>query len=278
MHGRAFYHVSGGNSAGNFPVPPLPRARVCAIVFAMQRETIRIKAGACRLVAHRGLSALETENTCAAFVAAGLRGYWGIETDVHPTADSRFVCSHDANLRRVSGVDFDVREHTLAEAQAVPLLGPGGSPTRSDRRVPAFEDYLAICAAYGRVPVVELKGPFDSRTVRRIVALVRKAGLLDRAVFISFNWSDCERVRRICPGNEVQFLLGGGGDMPPPERFAALRIGADFHFSRVTPELVAAFHAAGLRVNAWTVDTLAEAARLLDAGVDLITTNVLEEG
>ena len=244
----------------------------------MQRETIRLSAGACRLVAHRGLSGLETENTCAAFVAAGLRGYWGIETDVHPTADGRFVCTHDANLRRVSGgVDFDVREHSLAEAQAVPLLGPGGAPTRSDRRVPAFEDYLAVCAAYGRAPVVELKGPFDSRTVRRIVATVRGAGLLDRAFFISFNWSDCERVRRICPDNEVQFLLSDGGEMPPLGRFAASRIGADFRFSRVTPELVRDFHAAGLRVNAWIVDTLAEAARLLDAGVDLITTDILEE-
>ena len=244
----------------------------------VRRNTVKLSTGACRLVAHRGLSGLETENTCAAFLAAGLRGCWGIETDVHPTADGRFACSHDPNLRRVSGgVDFDVREHSLAEAQAVPLLGPGGAPTRSDRRVPAFEDYLAICAAYGRVPVVELKGPFDSRTVRRIVALVRKAGLLDRAVFISFNWSDCERARRLCPDNEVLFLLGAGGDMPPMERFETLRIGADFHFSRVTPEVVAAFHAAGLRVNAWTVDTLAEAARLLDAGVDLITTNVLDE-
>ena len=241
------------------------------------KDTVRLSAGACRLVAHRGLSGLETENTCAAFVAAGLRGYWGIETDVHPTSDGRFVCTHDPNLRRVSGVDFDVREHTLAEAQAVPLLGPGGTPpSRSDRRVPAFEDYLAICAAYGRVPVVELKGPFGVRTVRRIAALVREAGLLDRAVFISFNWSDCERARRVCPDNEVLFL-GGPDPAIPMERHASLRIGADYRADRIGPELVRDFHAAGLRVNAWTVDTLAAAARLLDMGVDLITTNVLEE-
>ena len=84
-------------------------------------------------------------------------------------------------------------------------------------------------------------------------------------------------MRRLCPDNEVQFLLGADGEMPPMERFAALRIGADFRWSRVTPELVPAFHAVGLRVNAWIVDSLAEAARLLDAGVDLITTDILEE-
>ncbi len=242
----------------------------------MQKETIQLSTGACRLVAHRGLSGLEKENTCAAFLAAGLRGYWGVETDVQPTADGRFVCSHDADLRRVSGAGFDIRSHSLAETQAVPLPDPDGATFRSDLRVPLFEDYLAICRKYGRVPVVELKGPFGSRTVRKVVALVRGAGLLDRAVFISFHWSDCERVRRICPDNEVLFL-GGPDPAIPMERHAALRIGADYRADLVTPELVGAFHAAGLRVNAWTVDTLAGAARLLDMGVDLITTDILEE-
>ena len=36
--------------------------------------------GNTKMVAHRGLSGIETENTAAAFVAAGNRGYWGSET------------------------------------------------------------------------------------------------------------------------------------------------------------------------------------------------------
>lgn len=242
----------------------------------MRNKTVKLSTGECRLVAHRGLSGLEKENTCAAFLGAALRGYWGIETDIHPTTDGRFVCCHDPNLRRVAGADFDLRSHSLAEAQSVPLPDPDGKTLRSDLRVPSFEDYLAICGKYGRVPVVELKGPFDTKTIRRAVACIRRAGLLDRAVFISFLWSDCERVRRLCPDNEVQYL-GGPDPAIPLALHAKLRIGADFRSTRITPELVASFHEAGLRVNAWTVDTLAEAARLLDMGVDLITTNILEE-
>jgi len=39
-----------------------------------------------KLIAHRGFNRYETENTCAAFVAAGNRSHFGIETDIHVTA------------------------------------------------------------------------------------------------------------------------------------------------------------------------------------------------
>ena len=46
-------------------------------------NTIKVtNAGSVEFIAHRGLSGLETENTCAAFVAAGNRSHVGIETDV----------------------------------------------------------------------------------------------------------------------------------------------------------------------------------------------------
>ena len=54
------------------------------------------------MVAHRGCSGLERENTNSAFVAAGNRTYWGIETDVHVTADGRFIVIHDDNTARVA--------------------------------------------------------------------------------------------------------------------------------------------------------------------------------
>ena len=50
-------------------------------------NTVKIDKQGVRMIAHRGVSGLETENTAAAFIAAGNRTYWGIETDVHLTAD-----------------------------------------------------------------------------------------------------------------------------------------------------------------------------------------------
>ena len=66
-------------------------------------DTIKIEKKNTLMVAHRGVSGLEKENTLAAFIAAGNRSYYGIETDVHRTADGQFVVFHDDNTQRVAG-------------------------------------------------------------------------------------------------------------------------------------------------------------------------------
>ena len=58
-------------------------------------NTVSFAKGSVKVVAHRGVSGLETENTCAAFIAAGNRSYWGVETDVRCTADGNFIILHD---------------------------------------------------------------------------------------------------------------------------------------------------------------------------------------
>lgn len=61
------------------------------------------------MIAHRGVSGLERENTCAAFVAAGNRSYYGVETDVRMTTDGQFVILHDDTTDRVSGGAYNIR-------------------------------------------------------------------------------------------------------------------------------------------------------------------------
>ena len=62
------------------------------VVMPYMNNTIKIADhGNTKMVAHRGVSGLETENTCAAFIAAGNRTYFGVETDIYRTADGKFV-------------------------------------------------------------------------------------------------------------------------------------------------------------------------------------------
>ena len=73
----------------------------------------------CRVVSHRGEydGRLVLENTLAAFDAAAALGVWGIECDLRWTRDLVPVVTHDADLRRVFGLDRTVSACTLQDLQ-----------------------------------------------------------------------------------------------------------------------------------------------------------------
>ena len=240
-------------------------------------DNIRIDHGAVRMVAHRGLSALERENTCAAFVAAGVRTYFGIETDVHVTADGKYLICHDHDLKRVSGgVELNIEANKFDLLQSVPLLDTDGVSYRSDLFPPALEDYVLICRKYGKESVLELKGLIEEKHIAGIAATVRDLGHLEQTTFISFTRENLVSLRKVCPEAKMQ-LLDGGELKPDDLDFMKLyNAGADFYWKSVTKELVDAVHAEGLEFNVWTVDDPAVAAQMIDLGVDYITSNILE--
>lgn len=79
-----------------------------------------------RMFAHRGGRSEYEENTLATFEKCSRMGMNGFETDVRLTADGVFVISHDANMKRMFGVDCIIEETTLEELRK--LRTPGGSP------------------------------------------------------------------------------------------------------------------------------------------------------
>lgn len=101
--------------------------------------------------AHRGLHDNESEapeNSMAAFKKAVEAGY-GIELDVQLTKDRVPVVFHDETLKRVCGVEGNVRDYTFSELQQFTLC-------KSEEKIPRFEDFLKLVD--GRVPlIIEIK-------------------------------------------------------------------------------------------------------------------------
>lgn len=106
-------------------------------------NTIRIQKKQTQLIAHRGLSGLEAENTLCAFVAAGNRSYFGIETDVHRTSDGQFIIVHDNDTARVAGNAqvYEVERTDYATLRSLPLLDRNGKAGRVDLHLPSLDEY-----------------------------------------------------------------------------------------------------------------------------------------
>ncbi len=233
------------------------------------------------MIAHRGLSGLETENTCAAFVAAGVRSYFGIETDVHRTKDGKFVVFHDDDLKRMAGRDLIIEQTDFDTLRAIKLFDTRfykpSDKVRCDLHIPTLTEYIDICKQYDKTAVLELKNHFEKADIEKICAEIAACGWLQRVIFISFDFENLVFVRELYPDQPVQFLTGDFGDFDALlEKLTAHRFGWDAYHHTVTAERVKRCHAAGILVNVWTADELKDATRLINIGVDFITTDILE--
>jgi glycerophosphoryl diester phosphodiesterase len=74
----------------------------------------------CKIISHRGeydnLNVFE--NTFSSFDRAKAQDVWGIEFDLRWTRDLYPVAIHDSDLRRVFGLNFGIRQATLAELKS----------------------------------------------------------------------------------------------------------------------------------------------------------------
>ena len=238
------------------------------------QDTIHVNLPGVKMVAHRGVSGLERENTCAAFVAAGNRSYFGVETDIHRTADGRYIVFHDDNLTRLLGDGRVVEEMRFDELRALRLTDLDGN-ARGDLLLPTLEEYVHICKKYDKDCVLEIKNHFEPEDIDNVIAIIRGIGWLERTIFISFDLPNMICIRERLPEQKAQFLISDYPDWLV-DTLKLHRLDLDIKYTALTKERVEELHAAGIEVNVWTVDTLEDAQRMVEYGVDYITSNIVE--
>ncbi len=223
---------------------------------------------ATEMIAHRGLSGLELENTIPAFRLAAKHSYFGIECDVHRTDDGIYVISHDEDLRRVFNCDLCIKEHSYEELRVASLKMDG------IHYLPTLQDYLDICATSHKTAVIELKTIFTETEIQEILSICRLYPV--NVIFISFIYEDLELVRKSGFQGPLQVLYF---KEITPEFIAsvkAIQADVDIHHALATKKTIRLLHDHFIGVNVWTVDDEEVALRLMADGVDYITTDILE--
>ena len=232
--------------------------------------------GPVEIVAHRGFSELAPENTVAALELALQAGADAVEFDLHTAADGTPVLLHDDTLERTTNGYGAVASLSL---EAVRDLDAGSWFSRAfaGEPVPPLAEALeAIGDRVGRV-YAEVKGSRDPDDVRLIVEVVHDAALFERTVFISMDWDALDRIRAHDARALVGYIVDDVGRAAEAHERAAGDGRALLDFDRrillSDPTLAARAVAAEIPLATWTVNTVADAERLLEMGVPRITTN-----
>ena len=212
------------------------------------------------VIAHRGASATYPENTLEAFRGAAEQGADWVELDVRRTADRALVVHHDAHL---------------PDGRAIVELAASDLPPS----VPTLAEALDACAGMGVNIEIKNNQPdpdvdVDEYVAEATVALLAERGGRDEVLISSFNPATLARVRQgalhlatallvIEPEPDVVDVVSAAGHtaLHPYDWF-------------VDEDLVTRSHAAGVKVNVWTVDDADRMIELLALGVDGLCTNV----
>ena len=213
-----------------------------------------------QVLAHRGASKAERENTVEAFRRAGTMGAHGVELDVRRTADRSLVVHHDPHLP-------DGR--IIVETDAADLPD----------HVPTLTAALDACA--GMWVNLEIKNDAsdpdfdeDEWVAEATMAMLAERGELHRWLMSSFRIETMDRCHELLPDVRTAWLTS-----IVPEDVAATLVArghAALHpwVHLLSRDVVDQCHAAGILVNTWTCDDPDRMRELISWGIDGICTNV----
>jgi glycerophosphoryl diester phosphodiesterase len=236
---------------------------------------------AVEIVAHRGSSHLAPENTRAAVELAWQEGADAVEGDFRLTRDGQIVCLHDASLKRTTGVARSVSECSLEELRAYDA-GSWKGPQFAGERIPSLETLLSTVPPKKRFYVEVKCGEEIIDPLQRVIGA---CGLQPQQIVpISLQLPVIAAIKQAipqCPAYwVVEFKRAETGQWQPNAREiigTAQRAGLDgldlMATGPIDAPLVKRIKTAGLGLCVWTVDDPPRARRLIDLGVQAITTN-----
>lgn len=223
------------------------------------------------VVAHRGASVEQPENTIAAFEAAIDAGADAVEFDVRMTADGHAVVLHDPDVSRTTDGTGVVSEMTLEDVRR---LG-----------VPTLEETLKLLS--GRAAVdIEIKNAADEPgytpdaepAVEATLSALDEVGFSGPVIVSSFNPRSIAHSRALRP--DVPTGLLTWFDVEADEALAqASGQGHSWVLPFVTKVLEAGdgfgdrVHDAGSLLGVWIADDADIARQLFELGADAVATN-----
>jgi len=239
------------------------------------------QAGRCAVVAHRGASAREAENTFEAFELAVASGAEAVEFDVRMTADGTPIVMHDADVARTTDGSGLVKDLRVAEIKDLRIPLRDGGVTE----VPTLEEALRCCS--GRIAVdVEIKNipgepDFDGdreAAVEATLTALDEVAFSGDALISSFNPFSIGHAMRLAPHVPTGLLTPHEVDADVAFGFAreqghAWVLPFVDRVRAVDAALIEQVHASGMRMGTWITDVPSVALELMRAGLDAVATN-----
>lgn len=224
-------------------------------------------AGYCqpKVIAHRGFWNIEgaAQNAVSSLYKAHEYGCYGTEFDVYMTSDGVLVLHHDGVIDG-------------AQIENTPYAKIRDTKLENGELLPTVEQFLIHAKNCPGIKLIyEVKGHTgnarETQVAEKVVEMINDFGFQDRVEYISFSKHLCIELKRLSPKTSVSYL---GSDLSPKE-LKALNLDMDHQYSPFlqNPAKINEAKELGLLVNVWTVNDAAAMKKMIELGVDYITTD-----
>lgn len=233
-----------------------------------------------QIVAHRGYHPGDIpENSIASFEAAQKLGAYGSELDVYMTTDGVVVLYHDVTFRG-TGDHPDNAAYAGKRPDSCTYEEIKNYKLCNGEYIPTLDDYLDQAVKYPDTKLILEIKPHNSmeknmRAATACYEAINNKNLHHQVEYISFNYDICKKILEHDPDAMVQYL--NGNKMPADLLKDGIR-GIDYHYNKLTEEMIASAHELGMTVNVWTLNSTSLMMEFIEKGVDLITTDEVELG
>jgi len=213
------------------------------------------------IIAHRGASGYEPENTLAAFRTAIEMQSDAIELDVQICKSGEIVVFHDRRLKRLTGAKGKIKRKKIAGLRKLDA-GKG-------EHIPTLKEVLDLCDAKININV-EIKSKRTAMTTAMIIRnSIRTGHWKNENFFISsFYFKELRRFHEVCPEIPIGLLYNRKPKnlKKRVKQFSPIAVHLNVkHIKRKWIELA---HKFDLKVYVWTVDDPEIASILVADGAD----------
>ena len=228
-------------------------------IFSSQKKKTQV-------IAHRGYWDCEgsAQNSITALQKAQELKVYGSEFDVWMTYDGVLVVFHDdvINGHQIEDTPYkQMKDICLKNGELLPELESYLQQGKKDKKTKL---------------ILELKPhgnkEKEDRAVAAIVKMVEKSGMKKQTEYISFSLNICKEFVRLSPNAKIAYL---GGNIAPRELKALNISGIDYSIGalRNNKHWIKEAQKLKMTVNVWTVNDEESMKEMIDAGVDIITTD-----
>ncbi|MBN2639791.1 MAG: hypothetical protein JXR65_11980 [Bacteroidales bacterium] len=222
------------------------------------------------IVAHRGASGTQPENTLASFQKALDADATAIELDVHVCRSGELVVIHDETVNRTTNGKGKVADLTLAELQN---LDAGNG-----EKIPTLQEVFDLVQGKAQINI-ELKG---KHTAKPVADLIRQNSIeniwhTEDFLISSFNHKELKRFHKLLPEVRIGILYNY---RPFFFRTKARKLNAfsiNLSTKVVKAKRVERIHKNGQQVWVYTVNDHQTFERVSDTGTDAVFTNFPEQ-